>query len=102
MPEDTPPTPEELSRATFAEAFRGYHPGRVDQLIERAAADLAAGRPLDWLPAPGRVRRCFRGYRRADVDLLLGRLRSSAAAATPSTSPAPEPTAGTDEVGPLG
>jgi len=98
MPDDTPDTPltpEELRRVTFAEAFRGYHPGRVDELIERAADDLATGRPLDWLPAPGHVRRCFRGYRRADVDHLLERLRSRAGrpGGPPSTSP-PPPTPG--------
>src|SRR5215207_5937808 len=79
MSDATPLTAEDLRRATFAEAFRGYHPGHVDQVIERAAEDLSAGRPLDWLPAPGGIRRCFCGYRRADVERLLERLRSAAA-----------------------
>lgn len=70
------PTAEDLRRVTFPEAFRGYHPGQVDDLLERAAVDLQAGRPLDWLPAAGALRRCFRGYRPAEVDRVLERIRT--------------------------
>ena len=90
MSDGTPLRPEDLRQATFAEAFRGYHPGRVDELIDRAADDLSAGRPLDWLPAPGGIRRCFRGYRRADVDRLVEQLRSVAAPSSTKRGTGPD------------
>jgi DivIVA domain-containing protein len=91
MPDDASLTPDDLRRAVFREAFRGYHPGRVDGLLERAASDLEAGRPLDWLAGAGKLRRCFRGYQRTEVDRLVERLRSSAAA-RPAPTPTPTPT----------
>ena len=71
------PTAEDLRRVTFPEAFRGYHPGQVDDVLERAAGDLEAGRGLEWLPAAGELRRCFRGYRAAEVNGVLDRLRGA-------------------------
>jgi DivIVA domain-containing protein len=71
-------TPEEVRRARFPEAFRGYRPEDVDALLERVATQIEAGQSfLATIEAAMPLPRSIRGYSVDDVDRFLTALGGS-------------------------
>jgi DivIVA domain-containing protein len=72
-------TGDEIRRAKFRQARRGYRPEDVDAFLVQMADAADRGEPLAALVAAAAFREAKRGYRTADVDELLDRAAASSA-----------------------
>jgi DivIVA domain-containing protein len=89
---------EDVRKVEFREKMRGYHPEDVDQLLERIADEVDAGRSPEGLLSDVSFREKMRGYHPSDVDNFLDRLRAEVAtgvngqvALEPEPDPSPVP-----------
>ena len=74
-------TGDEVRGARFREKLRGYAPNEVDEALERIAAAMDAGQPLEGAEL-ARIEFSaarFRGYHPDDVDDLLRRIGDAGA-----------------------